>query len=197
MYGKMQECAHWNHSFDVHLNYLGPVSYVSSWLTVGSGCSLMAARWQVFFFFLSSLRVHQLSLCWKLAPGVAYQQEFSPDLGWVSQSCGTKIGHEMSPKYWSNLGPRGGTDKWSIASHISKQRMSQSSAIARVFLISFTVVNFFSLLETPPCDPFWIAHFLPSRVGFSLLCIICELMAVLWHSCLHVTFPSRLWIFFN
>ena len=46
--------AHWNHSFDVHLSYLGPVScvctsWVSSELIVGSGCSLMAARWQAFF----------------------------------------------------------------------------------------------------------------------------------------------------
>ena len=46
--------AHWNHSFDRHLTYLGPVSCVftswdSSGLNIGSGCSLMAARWQVFF----------------------------------------------------------------------------------------------------------------------------------------------------
>ena len=46
--------AHWNHSFDMHLSSLGPVScvftsWVSSGLTVGSGCSLMAPRWQVFF----------------------------------------------------------------------------------------------------------------------------------------------------
>ena len=53
-------------------------------------------------------------LIWKLTPGVAYQQEFSPDLGWTSQRCGTKFGHEMSPKHWSNFRPRGGTDKWNI-----------------------------------------------------------------------------------
>ena len=46
--------AHWNHSFDLHLSSLGPVScvftsWVSSGLTVGSGCSLVAPRWQVFF----------------------------------------------------------------------------------------------------------------------------------------------------
>ena len=52
--------AHWNHSFDMYLSYLGPVScvfttWVSSGLTVGSGCSLTAARWQVFFpFWVSS-----------------------------------------------------------------------------------------------------------------------------------------------
>ena len=45
---------HWNHFSDMHLGYLGPVSCVltswaSSGLTVGSGCSLMAAGWQVFF----------------------------------------------------------------------------------------------------------------------------------------------------
>ena len=48
----------------MHLSYLGPASYVfiswvSSGLTTGSGCSLMAARWQVFFSFLSSLRAHR------------------------------------------------------------------------------------------------------------------------------------------
>ena len=40
--------AHWNHSFDTHLSYLGPVScfhilsFLSSGLTVGIGCSLGA-----------------------------------------------------------------------------------------------------------------------------------------------------------
>ena len=58
--------AHWNHFFDMHHSYLGPVSciftsWVSSGLTIGSGCSLMAARWQV-FSFLSFLRVHRLTL---------------------------------------------------------------------------------------------------------------------------------------
>ena len=58
---------HWNHCFDMHLSYLGPVSciftsWVSSGLTTGSGCSLMAARWQVFFSDLSFLRAHQLTL---------------------------------------------------------------------------------------------------------------------------------------
>ena len=40
--------AHWNHSFDVHLSYLGLcvfTSRVSSGLIVGSGCYLMTARW--------------------------------------------------------------------------------------------------------------------------------------------------------
>ena len=59
-----------------------------------------------------------------------YQQQFSPELGLTSQCHGTKIGHEMSPKRWLNFRPRGGTDKWNIACHISKQRMSHSSAIA-------------------------------------------------------------------
>ena len=50
----------------MHLSSLGPVSCVSTfWVpsgyTIGSGCSLVAARWQVFFvFFLSSLRAHWL-----------------------------------------------------------------------------------------------------------------------------------------
>ena len=60
--------AHWDHSFDIHLSYLGPVScvftsWVSTGLTLGSGCSLMAARWQAFFVsFLSSFRAHPLTL---------------------------------------------------------------------------------------------------------------------------------------
>ena len=48
--------------------------YFTSWaslgLTLGNGCHLMAARWQLFFSFLSSLRAHQLTLegcnCWRL-----------------------------------------------------------------------------------------------------------------------------------
>ena len=55
----------WNHSLDMHLSYLGPcilISRVSSEFTIGSGCSLMAARWQVLFSFLSFLRFHQLTL---------------------------------------------------------------------------------------------------------------------------------------
>ena len=59
--------AHWNHSFDLHFSYLGPVSWVftswvSSGLTVGSGYRLMAARCQVCFSCLSSLRAHKLSI---------------------------------------------------------------------------------------------------------------------------------------
>ena len=50
----------------MHLNYLGPVSclYIlnSSGLTVGSSCSPIAARWQVFVSFLSALKAHQLAL---------------------------------------------------------------------------------------------------------------------------------------
>ena len=46
--------AHWNHSFGMYLSYLGPgscvfTSWVSSGLTLGSGCSLITAGWQVFF----------------------------------------------------------------------------------------------------------------------------------------------------
>ena len=46
--------AHWNHSFHMHLSYLSPVFCVfhilsSSVLTVGSGCSLMAARLHRYF----------------------------------------------------------------------------------------------------------------------------------------------------
>ena len=45
--------AHRNHSLDMHLSYLGPVpcvltSWVSSGLTMGSGCSLMVGRWHLF-----------------------------------------------------------------------------------------------------------------------------------------------------
>ena len=44
----MQVWAHWNHSFDMHLTYLEPVSCIfSSWvyseLTMGTGCSLLKA----------------------------------------------------------------------------------------------------------------------------------------------------------
>ena len=50
---------HWNHSFDMYLSCLEPAfhvftSWVSSGCTVGSGCSLMAARWQVFFLSFQS-----------------------------------------------------------------------------------------------------------------------------------------------
>ena len=38
-------------------------SWVSSGLIVGSGCSLMVARWQIFSSFLSSLRAYQLTIC--------------------------------------------------------------------------------------------------------------------------------------
>ena len=63
MYGKMQEsglpeivpliCTSpiWGPIFCV---------FTSLGLNVGSGCYLMAARWQVFFSFLSSLRAHKL-----------------------------------------------------------------------------------------------------------------------------------------
>ena len=65
--------SHWNHSFVMYLSNLGPVScvaitWVSSSLTAGSGCNLMAAKWQVFF---SSWCPHQLTIgcgcsCWWL-----------------------------------------------------------------------------------------------------------------------------------
>ena len=50
---------HWNHFFDMHPSYLGPLSHVftsriSLGLTIGSGCSLMATRWQVFPFRVPS-----------------------------------------------------------------------------------------------------------------------------------------------
>ena len=49
--------AHWNHSFHMHLSYLGLVSCVFPHpeLTLGSGCNLMAVWWQIFFSFLSVL----------------------------------------------------------------------------------------------------------------------------------------------
>ena len=48
--GNARVWAHWNHSFQMHLTYLEPVScfhilsLLSSGLTTGNGCSLMAAR---------------------------------------------------------------------------------------------------------------------------------------------------------
>ena len=41
---------------------LYPISQVSSGLTIGCSCSVMAARCQVFFSFWSFLRTHQLTL---------------------------------------------------------------------------------------------------------------------------------------
>ena len=64
--------AHRNHSFDMHLGHLGPVScaFASGGLAIRSGCSLLAARWQVFFLsFLSFHRAPQLRgscNCWWL-----------------------------------------------------------------------------------------------------------------------------------
>ena len=37
-------------------------SQVSSGFTVGSGCSLITARWR-YSFFMSFLRAHQLTIC--------------------------------------------------------------------------------------------------------------------------------------
>ena len=65
--------------------YLGPVPCVftcclCSGLTIGSGCRLMAAKWQAFLSFLSVLRVHGLTLegChhwWLWCPCVLMWQE--------------------------------------------------------------------------------------------------------------------------
>ena len=53
-----------HHSFDLHFSYLGPIfcfhTLSSSGLMVESGCSLMAARWQVSSTFLSFLRAQWL-----------------------------------------------------------------------------------------------------------------------------------------
>ena len=59
--------AHWNHSFHMHLSYVGPIpcvfiSWASLGLTLtGSAFHLMAVRYQA-FSFLSSLRAHRLTL---------------------------------------------------------------------------------------------------------------------------------------
>ena len=52
---------------------------------------------------------------------MAHQYEILLALRWTSQHCGTKIGHDMSPKYGLNFGPREETDKWNIPCHIRKQ----------------------------------------------------------------------------
>ena len=62
-----------------------------------------------------------MGLIQKLTPGAIYQQKLSPDLGCASQHRGTKIGHEMSPKYWSNFWPRERTEKWNISCYVGKQ----------------------------------------------------------------------------
>ena len=66
--------AHWNHSFLTHLSYLGPLSCVfTAWVPPGlptepfralyrEWLQSVAARWKVFFSFLSFLRTHQLTL---------------------------------------------------------------------------------------------------------------------------------------
>ena len=51
----------------MHLTYVEPASCAfpswASWgLTVGSGCSLVAAKWQALFSSLSSLSTHQLTI---------------------------------------------------------------------------------------------------------------------------------------
>ena len=62
----MQVWAQWNHPFDMpsaiwgrFLGFSCPEFPLGS--VVVSACSLMAARWQVFFSFLSSLRAHGLT----------------------------------------------------------------------------------------------------------------------------------------
>ena len=67
MYGKMWESELPEITPFICINYWGqyPV-FFTTWaplrLTIGSGCSLMAARSQVSFSFLSALRAHQLTL---------------------------------------------------------------------------------------------------------------------------------------
>ena len=67
MYGKMWESELPEITPFICINYWGqyPV-FFTTWaplrLTIGSGCSLMAARSQVLFSFLSALRAHQLTL---------------------------------------------------------------------------------------------------------------------------------------
>ena len=62
MSGKMQESSRWNHPLWYTPHHLEPVScppsQVSSGIIVGSGCSLMAAKEQV-FSFPSFFRAHQ------------------------------------------------------------------------------------------------------------------------------------------
>ena len=52
--GRARVWPHWTHSFDKHFQSWGPgscifTSWGSSGLTAGSGCGLMATRWQLFF----------------------------------------------------------------------------------------------------------------------------------------------------
>ena len=62
--------AQWNLSFDMFLSYLEPVScafpsWVSSGLTIGSGCSLVIVRWQI--VFPSGVSSELTSLRWRAA----------------------------------------------------------------------------------------------------------------------------------
>ena len=66
-------------------------SWASLGLTVGSGCSLMAARWQV-FSLLSALMAHQLTLegCthwWLWCPHLLMWQEIFIFIGMLSLGC--------------------------------------------------------------------------------------------------------------
>ena len=58
--------APWNHSFDMHSVISVScvfTSWASSGITLQSGCSLVADRWEIFFVsFPSSLRAHRLTL---------------------------------------------------------------------------------------------------------------------------------------
>ena len=58
---------HWNNTFDMHLRYLGLVSWVSSGLTVGRAAvwwkiDEIDGRYFFFFSFLSYLRAHQITI---------------------------------------------------------------------------------------------------------------------------------------
>jgi len=56
MYGEIWIWAHWNHSFDKHISYMGPVSCVfSSWVPLGtsSGVATVAESWMVGILFLT------------------------------------------------------------------------------------------------------------------------------------------------
>ena len=77
------------------------ISWVSSGLTIGSGCSLMAARWQVFISFLSFLRDHWLTLesCLRCFP---LGQEFDQYLGDISWSNLVPCGWEAHPRSGEN-----------------------------------------------------------------------------------------------
>ena len=114
----------------MHLSCLGPESWVfTSWaslgLTSGSNLSLMAARYQVFFFFLSSLRgslaligglqslLTTTCLFTDMAGNNFTSHQKKRTQGGMREE-GTKKGGQASVNYKMAQMPRGFTSNWTM-----------------------------------------------------------------------------------